>query len=58
MYVYNGDFAWDNQSGFFNWWQTTFAGRERFANWVFSDPTWGVSDQDMFSRGLEELKKA
>ncbi|MHA5521188.1 LTA synthase family protein, partial [Pseudomonas aeruginosa] len=24
---------------------------------VFSDPTWGVSDQDMFARGNEELDK-
>ncbi|MFP3516584.1 LTA synthase family protein [Pseudomonas sp. SIMBA_077] len=58
VYVYNGDFAWDNQSGFFsNQGMTTFVGRNDFVNPVFSDPTWGVSDQDMFSRGLEELKK-
>ncbi|WP_300728917.1 LTA synthase family protein [Pseudomonas sp.] len=58
VYVYNGDFAWDNQSGFFsNQGMTTFVGRNDFINPVFSDPTWGVSDQDMFSRGLEELKK-
>ena len=58
VYVYNGDFAWDNQSGFFsNQGMTTFVGRNDFVNPVFSDPTWGVSDQDMFNRGLEELKK-
>ena len=58
VYVYNGDFAWDNQSGFFsNQGMTTFVGRNDFVDPVFSDPTWGVSDQDMFSRGLEELKK-
>eukprot|EP01132_Coremiostelium_polycephalum_P018323 gene18323-21854_t len=57
VYVYNGDFAWDNQSGFFsNQGMTNFIGRNDFVNPVFSDPTWGVSDQDMFSRGLEELK--
>ncbi len=57
VYVYNGDFAWDNQSGFFsNQGMTTFIGRNDFVNPVFSDPTWGVSDQDMFNRGLEELK--
>ena len=58
VYVYNGDFAWDNQSGFFsNQGMTTVVGRNDFVNPVFSDPTWGVSDQDMFNRGLEELKK-
>src|SRR5476651_1902153 len=57
IYVYNGDFAWDNQSGFFsNQGMTTFVGRNDYVNPVFSDPTWGVSDQDMFNRGLEELK--
>ena len=58
VYVYNGDFAWDNQSGFFsNQGMTTCVGRNDFVDPVFSDPTWGVSDQDMFNRGLEELKK-
>lgn len=58
VYVYNGDFAWDNQSGFFsNQGMTTFIGRNDFVNPVFSDPTWGVSDQDMFNRGNEELDK-
>ncbi|MFO3724626.1 LTA synthase family protein [Pseudomonas sp. HLMP] len=56
VYVYNGDFAWDNQSGFFgNQGMTTFIGRNDFVNPVFSDPTWGVSDQDMFDRAAEEL---
>jgi Phosphoglycerol transferase and related proteins, alkaline phosphatase superfamily len=36
---------------------TTFIGRNDFVNPVFSDPTWGVSDQDMFDRGNEELAK-
>ncbi|MDD1014886.1 LTA synthase family protein [Pseudomonas rubra] len=58
VYVYNGDFAWDNQSGFFgNQGMTTFIGRNDFVNPVFSDPTWGVSDQDMLDRGNEELAK-
>ncbi|MDD0975371.1 LTA synthase family protein [Pseudomonas fontis] len=56
VYVYNGDFAWDNQSGFFgNQGMTTFIGRNDYVNPVFSDPTWGVSDQDMFDRGAQEL---
>lgn len=58
VYVYNGDFAWDNQSGFFsNQGMTTFIGRKDYVNPVFSDPTWGVSDQDMFTRSNEELEK-
>ncbi|WP_122556163.1 LTA synthase family protein [Pseudomonas viridiflava] len=57
VYVYNGNFAWDNQSGFFsNQGMTNFVGRDDFVNPVFSDPTWGVSDQDMFDRGAQELK--
>ncbi len=56
VYVYNGDFAWDNQSGFFsNQGMTNFVGRNDFVDPVFSDPTWGVSDQDMFDRGAQEL---
>ena len=58
VYVYNGDFAWDNQKGFFsNQGMTSFVGRSDYINPVFSDSTWGVSDQDMFSRGNEELDK-
>ncbi|MCL2076616.1 MAG: LTA synthase family protein [Betaproteobacteria bacterium] len=58
VYVYNGDFAWDNQRGFFgNQGMTNFVGRHDFVNPVVSDPTWGVSDQDMFTRALDELDK-
>jgi len=58
VYVYNGDFAWDNQSGFFgNQGMTRFVGRNDFVDPVVDDPTWGVSDQDMFGRALEELDK-
>lgn len=58
VYVYNGDFAWDNQSGFFsNQGMTTFIGRHDFVDPVFSDPTWGVSDQDMFARSNQELDR-
>lgn len=56
VYVYNGHFAWDNQEGFFrNQGMTTFIGRDDFENPVFIDPTWGVSDQDMFDRAVVEL---
>ncbi|MDR3055634.1 MAG: LTA synthase family protein [Zoogloeaceae bacterium] len=58
LYVYNGDFAWDNQQGFFsNQGMTRFIGRNDYINPVISDPTWGVSDQDMFDRAAEELAK-
>jgi len=56
LYVYNGDFAWDNQAGFFtNQGMTRFVGRSDYQNPVVSDPTWGVSDQDMFDRAVQEL---
>lgn len=58
LYVYNGDFAWDNQRGFFsNQGMTRFIGRNDYIDPVVSDPTWGVSDQDMFDRAAEELLK-
>jgi phosphoglycerol transferase MdoB-like AlkP superfamily enzyme len=58
LYVYNGNFQWDNQSGFFsNQGMTNFIGREDFLDPVYMDPTWGVSDQDMFDRAASELDK-
>jgi phosphoglycerol transferase MdoB-like AlkP superfamily enzyme len=58
LYVYNGDFAWDNQAGFFRAQQMQrFIGRHDFINPRFSDRTWGVSDEDMFDRGYEEIAK-
>jgi len=58
LYVYNGDFAWDNQYGFFGRQGIrNFVGRNEFVNPLVSDPTWGVSDQDMFDRAAEELAK-
>jgi phosphoglycerol transferase MdoB-like AlkP superfamily enzyme len=58
LYVYNGDFGWDNQKGFFgNQGMSNFIGRNDYINPVFSDSTWGVSDQDMFDRADQELRK-
>ncbi|AHL74206.1 membrane protein [Stutzerimonas stutzeri] len=58
VYVYNGDFAWDNQLGFFsNQGMTRFIGRGDYVDPVVQDPTWGVSDQDMFGRALTELQQ-
>lgn len=56
VYVYNGDFAWDNQRGFFGQQGVVnFVGRNDYKNPVFEDATWGVSDQDMFDRAVKEL---
>jgi phosphoglycerol transferase MdoB-like AlkP superfamily enzyme len=56
IYVYNGSFSWDNQEGFFrNQGMTRFIGRDEFVDPVFVNPTWGVSDQDMFDRAVTEL---
>lgn len=56
LYVYNGDFSWDNQRGFFGGQgMQKFIGRNDFINPKFSDPTWGVSDEDMFNRSAKEL---
>lgn len=58
LYVYNGDFAWDNQRGFFgNQGMTRFIGRNDYVDPIVSDPTWGVSDQDMFDRAVIELRQ-
>ena len=58
LYIYNGHFSWDNQQGFFrNQGMSNFIGRDDFTDPVFIDPTWGVSDEDMFNRALEELAK-
>jgi len=57
LYVYNGSYTWDNQAGFFsNQGMQNFVGRDDFVDPWFTDPTWGVSDQDMFDRAAEELQ--
>ena len=57
LYTYNGDFSWDNQEGFFrNQGMTKFIGRFDYVNPEFIDPTWGVSDNDMFNRAHQELE--
>lgn len=58
VYVYNGDFTWDNQEGFFrNQGMDRFVGRDSYVAPKYKDPTWGVSDEDMFMRGVEEAGK-
>jgi phosphoglycerol transferase MdoB-like AlkP superfamily enzyme len=56
LYVYNGDYRWDNQRGFFqDQGLDQFIGRDDFVHPKVLDPTWGVSDEDVFARALEEL---
>lgn len=58
LFVYNGDFSWDNQAGYFrNQGLKRFVGRYDYENPIFEDPVWGVSDEDMFSRGAEEWQE-
>ncbi|MGB0360103.1 MAG: LTA synthase family protein [Endozoicomonas sp.] len=56
VYVYNGAFNWDNQQGFFgDQGITRFVGRDQMDKPHHIDPTWGVSDEDMFNKALKEL---
>jgi phosphoglycerol transferase MdoB-like AlkP superfamily enzyme len=60
LFLYNGDFAWDNMYGFF-----TKQGVDRFigggdmkAEAKFLDAVWGVSDGDLFDRANREFQAA
>lgn len=56
LFLYNGDFAWDNKEGFFRGnGVNRFIGRKDYLNPVFVDPDWGVSDLDVFRRANEEF---
>lgn len=58
LFIYNGDFSWDNQFGYLrNQGFNQFIGRDDFVNPVYVDPVWGVSDEDIFQRGVEEWGK-
>jgi len=55
-YIYNGSYTWDNQEGFFRGQgMQRFVGRDDFVNPRFKDPTWGVGDEDMFDRAIDEI---
>ena len=57
VYVYNGDFRWDNQKGFFrNQSMDHFIGRDEITNPKHVDAVWGVSDEDVFSQAAVELE--
>lgn len=56
IFLYNGLFSWDNKEGFFrNQGVQRFVGRWDYANPVFVDPAWGVSDLDVFNRAITEF---
>jgi phosphoglycerol transferase MdoB-like AlkP superfamily enzyme len=58
LYVYNGSNTWDNQEGFFrNQGMQLFIGRDDYIKPLHNDPTWGVSDEDMFMRAAEEISR-
>ena len=58
VFVYNGNFAWDNQIGFFRAQGVSkFIGRNDFVNPRLYDSTWGVTDEDMFDRAFDEIVK-
>ncbi len=58
VYVYNGDFRWDNQEGFFRGQgMDHFVGRDQIDNPKFVDDVWGVSDEDLFNQAARELDK-
>jgi len=55
-YLYNGDFRWDNQAGFFrNQGMDRFIGRDQIDNPKHVDSVWGVSDEDVFNQAAAEL---
>lgn len=58
VYVYNGDFRWDNQEGFFrNQGLDHFVGRHQILHPKHLDSVWGVSDEDLFRQAATELDK-
>ncbi|MFH2047002.1 MAG: LTA synthase family protein [Pseudomonadota bacterium] len=58
IFVYNGDFNWDNQGGFFRQQGVNkFIGHHDYINPRLTDPVWGVTDEDMFDRAFEEIVK-
>lgn len=56
LFLYNGLFSWDNKEGFFRAHGVQrFIGRDDYPDPSFVDPTWGVSDHDVFERAREEF---
>ncbi|HZZ43461.1 MAG TPA: LTA synthase family protein, partial [Tepidisphaeraceae bacterium] len=59
LFLYNGNFAWDNMRGFFQKQGVdTFIGTSDFINPSRRDKVWGVADQDVFDRANQEFDRA
>nr|WP_320114580.1 LTA synthase family protein [uncultured Desulfuromonas sp.] len=58
LFLYNGEFSWDNKEGFFRQHgMEDFIGLGDYVNPYFVDPVWGVSDIDVFRRANEEFRQ-
>ena len=58
LFLYNGEFSWDNKEGFFRQHgMEEFIGRDDYVNPYFVDPVWGVSDIDVFRRANAEFRE-
>ena len=58
LFLYNGDFSWDNMEGFFRkQGMDRFVGKDDYVNPIYRDNVWGVCDQDVFNRANDEFVK-
>ncbi len=58
MFLYNGEFSWDNKEGFFRQHgMEQFIGLDKYHDPYYRDPVWGVSDLDVFRRANDEFKQ-
>jgi phosphoglycerol transferase MdoB-like AlkP superfamily enzyme len=56
VFLYNGLFSWDNMEEFFRAHGVQrFIQGDDYVNPSFVDPTWGVSDYDVFVRAVQEF---
>lgn len=59
MFLYNGNFAWDNMRGFFRkQGMDRFIGGDDFDSSVRRDSVWGVDDLEVFKRANREFESA
>lgn len=58
LFIYNGDFSWDNMEGFFRKQGVDrFIGKDDYVRPGYRDKVWGVSDMDVFNRANEEFAR-
>jgi len=59
MFLYCGDSTWDNAENFLdNQGMDRFISNKDFVNPKYRDAVWGVSDQDLFERAVQEFEAA